>query len=564
MKKVSFIIITLVTLILVSCNTEVLYSVSFQSNGGNAVETQYITEGKTVEIPSINREGYTLEGWYTSLNGGSTLDEEWVFLGNIITSDIILYANWNPINYTIEFDTNGGSSIQSIIEGYETVIQFPENPTKEGYLFDGWYLDNSTFLNEFTLETMPLNGGVLYAKWIEDIYYGYTVITTVEEFMDMTSNRSGDYILANDLDFTDVEYTIPFGSGKSFLGTFDGQGYTISNITIDELAVYTGVFGTVSSATIENLNIDNVNMGTAEAPLELATSTRIGFAIGYISSQSAEINNVHVTNSSLYIKTASTISTFVGGLIGDMRGSIENSSVENAVIEVETTSTADVRIGGLVGSLWEDATVNESYSTGSIDFTFTGEGLGDTDNSAIDIGGLVGRNEATDVLSPVKDVYSTVDITADFTYNTEDGTEEANYSVNVGGLIGYSSAYVESGFYAGSIELTQTSTEFESNTYKLFSVGGLIGKYFARKALNELVRFGNGESITLTVSEDVNLKFSQLVAIGGETYEHNIGVYGNQYTIINNQQVQDMENIVEDINGYFTSEWIQSKIVEVG
>ncbi len=385
-------------------------------------------------------------------------------------------------------------------------------------------------------------------------------ITTVEEFMDMTSNRSGDYILANDLDFTDVEYTIPFGSGKSFLGTFDGQGYTISNITIDELAVYTGVFGTVSSATIENLNIDNVNMGTAEAPLELATSTRIGFAIGYISSQSAEINNVHVTNSSLYIKTASTISTFVGGLIGDMRGSIENSSVENAVIQVETTSTADVRIGGLVGSLWEDATVNESYSTGSIDFTFAGEGLGDTDNSAIDIGGLVGRNEATDVLSPVKDVYSTVDITADFTYNTEDGTEEANYSVNVGGLIGYSSAYVESGFYAGSIELTQTSTEFETNTYKLFSVGGLIGKYFARKALNELVRFGNGESITLTVSEDVNLKFSQLVAfsVNADPANFDAGVVGSQSATINTEAVTDIANEIAEPTTYFTSDWVQA------
>ena len=73
----------------------------------------------------------------------------------------------NP-NYTITFNTNEGTSIEPITKKAGESIQALTPPTKEGYVFDGWYLDNNTFEQEFTFDVMPAENITLYAKWIQD------------------------------------------------------------------------------------------------------------------------------------------------------------------------------------------------------------------------------------------------------------------------------------------------------------------------------------------------------------------------------------------------------------
>lgn len=115
--------------------TVVTNTVTFLTNGGSAVATQYITEGEKVPRPSDpTRTGYNFGGW---LYAGSTFNFD-----TIIAQDIILEAEWNPINYTINYvlgtgatnDTNNPSTYTIETETFNLL-----EPTKDGFNFMGWY-----------------------------------------------------------------------------------------------------------------------------------------------------------------------------------------------------------------------------------------------------------------------------------------------------------------------------------------------------------------------------------------------------------------------------------------
>ena len=115
------------------------YTIKFDSKGGSNVESQTIMEGLTASIPkNPTKKGYVFDGWYLN---SSKYD-----FNNPITSNITLTAKWVKTNsskkYIVTFDSKGGSNVenQTIIEGL--TVSIPKNPTKEGYVFDGWYLNN--------------------------------------------------------------------------------------------------------------------------------------------------------------------------------------------------------------------------------------------------------------------------------------------------------------------------------------------------------------------------------------------------------------------------------------
>ena len=75
---------------LTTIQTEDLIQVTFNSMNGSSVEPVYVVKGSTLTIPSVSKEGYTLEGWYTSVNEGVTFDEKWSFLSNKVDNEITL------------------------------------------------------------------------------------------------------------------------------------------------------------------------------------------------------------------------------------------------------------------------------------------------------------------------------------------------------------------------------------------------------------------------------------------------------------------------------------------
>ena len=136
------------------------YTVTFQSEGGSEVASQI--RANTPADPT--KEGYTFIGWY---NGES----EWNF-ADAVTEALTLTAKWQLNQYTITFDTAGGSEVPSITQDYGTAITAPANPTKTGYTFAGWDktipttmpAENMTItarwqVNQYTITFKPENGG---------------------------------------------------------------------------------------------------------------------------------------------------------------------------------------------------------------------------------------------------------------------------------------------------------------------------------------------------------------------------------------------------------------------
>ncbi|QIK57066.1 LPXTG cell wall anchor domain-containing protein [Erysipelothrix sp. HDW6A] len=145
---------------------EVLYTVSFESNGGSTVQPiTDITKDSTITSPTDPKKaGYTFAGWYTDI----ALTTVWNFGTDTVTSNITLYAKWNEVLYTVSFESNGGSTVQPITDiTKDSTITSPTNPSKVGYTFAGWYTDVAlTTAWNFDTDTVTSNI-TLYAKWNE-------------------------------------------------------------------------------------------------------------------------------------------------------------------------------------------------------------------------------------------------------------------------------------------------------------------------------------------------------------------------------------------------------------
>ena len=106
--------------------------------------------------------------------------------------------------FTITFDTQGGSEVKPITIAEGATITLPNNPTKEGYVFAGWYLSNA-LVEEFNI-TKTITGNItLYAKWIED-----SGIRRPSEGLEYSLNSDGNgYTVTGIGTCTDKELIIP-------------------------------------------------------------------------------------------------------------------------------------------------------------------------------------------------------------------------------------------------------------------------------------------------------------------------------------------------------------------
>lgn len=143
-------------------------TIKLDPNGGLINESSDIYEftifhnenfGSNLLTPT--RVGYTFVGWYTELTGGTRITPN-----SKATASVTLYARWQVKYTTITFVSNGGTSVPNITDSYGKLIDEPTIPTRIGYTFVGWFIDNNTFntKQEFPL-SMPEDDLVLYAKW---------------------------------------------------------------------------------------------------------------------------------------------------------------------------------------------------------------------------------------------------------------------------------------------------------------------------------------------------------------------------------------------------------------
>ena len=134
------------------------YAVTLNTNGGtiaNGKDVTGYTYGVGATLPTdVTRTGYTFKGWYDNENlTGSPVTA----IGGTEMGNKEYWAKWEINQYTITFDTNGGSEIAPITQDYGTEITAPDNPTRKGYTFKGW--------DKEIPETMPAENITVKAQW---------------------------------------------------------------------------------------------------------------------------------------------------------------------------------------------------------------------------------------------------------------------------------------------------------------------------------------------------------------------------------------------------------------
>ncbi|EAG3216255.1 InlB B-repeat-containing protein, partial [Listeria monocytogenes] len=147
-------------------NEPVDYNVTFNIDG-NTSEVKTVTEEDLIPEPTNpTKQGYTFDGWYDAETGGT----KWDFTtGQMPANDLMLYAHFSVNSYQVNFDIDGAVMNEAVV--YDTLLNEPTAPTKQGYTFDGWY-DAETGGNKWDFKTMkmPANDVTLYAHFTVSSY----------------------------------------------------------------------------------------------------------------------------------------------------------------------------------------------------------------------------------------------------------------------------------------------------------------------------------------------------------------------------------------------------------
>jgi uncharacterized repeat protein (TIGR02543 family) len=184
------------------------------------------------------RPGYRFEGWATSPVQSTNLITNFRF-----TANANFFARWSFLPYTVNFNTNGGTTIPSISTNINDGFSLPNNPTKANHTFVGWFLDDE-FRVPLDLNNFAHSSVTLFAKWKVDTY----VITTLNSINQTTNTFNFDYgtvIKTNDLTpnnqpgfffdgfYVDEELTIPSSTNLTVI-----SNQTIYEKWIDLRPVY--------------------------------------------------------------------------------------------------------------------------------------------------------------------------------------------------------------------------------------------------------------------------------------------------------------------------------------
>lgn len=205
------------------------YTISFESNGGGNIDAISKGEGEILEEPSIpSKVGYSFGGWYIDENFGTPFT-----FSSMPSGNVVVYVKWEPNEYTISFNSNGGSVVSAITQDYGTVVSEPSDPTRTGYTFDSWCIDQGLD-TEYNFTTMPAGDITLYAKW-EIVIYDIS-FNNIEN---ATNGNVNTYNIESDT----VTLSDALKTAYNFLGWYDLEvgGSRIENIatgSTGDMALY--------------------------------------------------------------------------------------------------------------------------------------------------------------------------------------------------------------------------------------------------------------------------------------------------------------------------------------
>ena len=167
------------------------FTVTFDSQGGTSVSKQTVYINKTASKPKDpTKTGYTFVNWM--------LGENVYDFATPVTENITLKATWNINQYTVTFDSDGGSTVDPQTIDYNGVAVKPTNPTKEGHTFKEWQLNGKTY----NFSTKVTKNITLKAVWTKVTIPTYTFTLTP---VDLYSPDRVIKVFANDVEVSASE-----------------------------------------------------------------------------------------------------------------------------------------------------------------------------------------------------------------------------------------------------------------------------------------------------------------------------------------------------------------------
>ncbi|WEZ10154.1 ZmpA/ZmpB/ZmpC family metallo-endopeptidase-related protein [Priestia flexa] len=181
------------------------------------------------------------------------------------------------------------------------------------------------------------------------------IIESIQDLQNVQNNLTANYELAHDIDATGFNF-VPIGGTslvieQSFRGIFDGKGYKIINLKINQTGNYAGLFSYLNGATIKNLGLENVDI----------TGGQYSAALSSYCWNNCTIQQCYATGK------VHSLQYFAGGLIGGNSGStVENCWTNVAVLADTTNATYMAYTGGFASRDSGSSKFRYCYSLGTV------------------------------------------------------------------------------------------------------------------------------------------------------------------------------------------------------
>ena len=286
--------------------------------------------------------------------------------------------------FTITWQNHDGTVLETDNNvPYGTTPTFnSSNPTKTStdnydYAFTGW-------LPAITLVTDNVTYVAQFSKILN-----YVPITTAQELSNIRNNLTATYKLMNDIDLESAEWQ-PIGTASTpFSGTFNGNEFTISNLTITQTQAYVGLFAN-NSGTIKNLKLGNVQINVS------GSNSSFIYAGSIVAKNTGIIENIETTSGFLFAVARGGNIGILGGLIGLHN---HNTTLDKLINNINVSGENPTNMGGIIGSTNSTTTITNSINSGSVrGRRYVGGIIGSTFlpttiTNSVNIGSVTGQNE---------------------------------------------------------------------------------------------------------------------------------------------------------------------------
>ena len=368
-------------------------TVTLNGNGAIVIPSE-ITVGQGMAVgplPTPSKTGFTFGGWYQ--NEGLTIPAT---SETIINNDTDFYAKWME-NITVTFEPNDGTvSPTSVTFPSGTAIGELPIPTRPGYGFDGWYIDDETFETEVTENTVFNSTTIIYAKWEElaDITINFDAdggtanpntvtmrpgfaigeLPTISNTPDQTSSNFVGWFIDDNTYTTEVTEDTIFDEDTDVIAKWVDSSYVacIGSTCYKTLALATEAVPSTGDKTVIKIIANITTTSTAKIAAGKNVELDVqNFTVGTTSAALIQNNGtLHIKNGTLTSSTSNPVIDNKSTGVLNITGGLLRNSTQNDIVNVGTVNIT----GGRLEATGAGAAINNN--TGGILNVLAGEIVG--------------------------------------------------------------------------------------------------------------------------------------------------------------------------------------------